>query len=139
MTDVALTRRLEAPVDSVWRAFTDLDAFAAWFWPPRLEPRYDLEARVGGAWRVESPVASMAVGGVFSVVSRPELLVFSWRWRGENDESQVEIRLVPGRERSTLIEITHSGITTDHAAADLRQGWNDCLDRLPVALVERDG
>lgn len=139
MTDVTLTRRLDAPVDPVWQAFTDLDVFSAWFWPQRLEPRYDLDARVEGAWRVESPVASMAVGGVFSVVAPPELLVFSWRWHGENDESRVEIRLVPARERSTLLEITHTGIATDQAAADLRQGWDDCLDRLPAALVERDG
>ncbi|RWZ52007.1 SRPBCC domain-containing protein [Labedella phragmitis] len=139
MTDVILTRRLDAPVDSVWQAFTDLDAFSDWFWPRRLEPRYDLEARVGGTWRVESSVASMAVGGDFSIVSPRELLVFSWRWHGESDESRVEIRLVRARERSTLLEVTHSGIPTDQAATDLRQGWNDCLDRLPAALEERDG
>ncbi|RWZ61104.1 SRPBCC domain-containing protein [Labedella populi] len=139
MPDVILTRRLDAPRDLVWRACTDPATFAAWFWPPRLEPRYVLDARVGGSWRVESPVALMAVGGVFAVVSPPELLVYSWRWDGEQEESRVELRLVPARERSTLLELTHTGISTDETAADLRQGWNDYLDRLPAALSERDG
>ena len=139
MPDVTLTRRLDSPVDLVWRAFTDLETFATWFWPPRLEPRYGLDARVGGSWRAESPVASMGVGGVFTVVSPPELLVSSWRWDGEQEESRVEVRLVPARERSTLLELTHSGIATEAAAADLRQGWNDCFDRLPAALAAHDG
>jgi uncharacterized protein YndB with AHSA1/START domain len=81
----------------------------------------------------------MGVGGVFSVASPPELLVSSWRWDGEHEESRVEVRLVPARERSTLLELTHSGIATEAAAADLRQGWNDCFDRLPAALADRDG
>lgn len=134
MSDVTLTRRLDADPASVWRAFTSREMFSSWFWPARLEPRYDLDARVGGAWHVESSVASMAVGGVFAVVSPPELLAFSWRWRGETAESSVTIRLAPARDRSTLLEVTHTGIATDHEAADLRLGWNDCLDRLPAAL-----
>jgi uncharacterized protein YndB with AHSA1/START domain len=132
---ITLTRRLDAPIHAVWRAWTDQATFASWFWPARLDPVTRLDARQGGEWRVESAVASMAVGGTFSTIVEPEQLSFTWRWHGEADESTVSVRLAAARENSTLLDLTQAGITSESAAADLRQGWNDCLDRLPGALA----
>lgn len=134
MTDIVLTRRIDSPIDEVWRAWTDESVFASWFWPPRLEPVYELEARPGGRWRVASPVASMAVGGEFTAVDGPERLAFTWIWEGETARTVVEVRLSVARGRSTLLDLTHTGIDGEATATDLRQGWNDCLDRLPSAI-----
>ena len=133
--EIGVTRRIDAPVDAVWRAFLDEDVFASWFWPRRLEPVYTLEPRVGGRWSVSSPVASMAVGGVFLAIDEPSALSFSWRWEGEPHDSSVSVLLAPAREHTTLVDVTHSWIADETAAADLQQGWNDCLDRLPAALA----
>lgn len=132
--EITLTRRVSAPVDAVWAAFVDESLFSTWFWPARLEPTFAVDARVGGRWRVASDVATMAVGGTFTTVDESETLAFSWRWEGESEETSVVVLFAPARERSTLIDVTHSRIASEGTAADLLQGWNDCLDRLPSAL-----
>jgi uncharacterized protein YndB with AHSA1/START domain len=139
MHDVILTRRVGLPVADAWHAWTDQVAFAEWFWPARLRPEYDIDAHLGGSWRVSSPVAAMAVGGRYTTVSAPEILVFTWRWEGETQESTVTVRFAPARDRSTLVEVTHTGIESPEAAADLLQGWTDCLGRLPGGLDKPAG
>jgi uncharacterized protein YndB with AHSA1/START domain len=63
--ELRLRRDLAAPPDRVWRALTDPEALAGWFWPERLAPAAELEPEEGGRYRIASAPAGMAVGGEF--------------------------------------------------------------------------
>ena len=53
-TEVVVTRTLRAPVERVYRAFTDPTDMAAWMWGPlAANPKADVDLRVGDAQLVE--------------------------------------------------------------------------------------
>jgi uncharacterized protein YndB with AHSA1/START domain len=136
MPELTLARTLDAPVDRVWLALTDAGQLAGWFWPPRLETRVELDARVDGDYRITSDIASIEVSGRFLAVDRGERIVETWRWTGEEAETLVTLTLreLPG-DRSELI-LLHEGFADEASRASHVEGWTSCLDRLPDWLVE---
>ena len=76
-----IVRRLAAPRELVFAAWTDPDHLLHWFanLPPREPVTVDL--RVGGAWRldmVENPDRAYVTGGIYREIDPPESLAFSW-------------------------------------------------------------
>lgn len=134
MTEPTVTRTLNAPPERVWRALTDANELAAWFWPPSWASTVEADVRVGGRYRVASEVGGMAVGGEYVAVEPFERLVQTWRWDGEDHETLVTTTLTPSGD-GTLVTILHERFATDEDAANHRQGWDDCLDRLPSHLT----
>lgn len=135
MGEVRDERVLEAASEAVWEALSTADGLLGWFWPPRLEPQIEVDLRVGGRYRIASPVIGMAVSGQYTVVQPPSLLGFGWQWDGEEHESAVTVALTPAG-RGTSLVVTHRELpdseTDNHA-----KGWSDCLDRLPDWLAGR--
>ncbi|WP_431278383.1 SRPBCC family protein [Leifsonia poae] len=134
MTSIEITRTLKADRERVWRAFTDPAEFVAWFWPPPFASTGDMDARVGGSWRLVSHVAGMGLSGVFAAVDPPERLVFTWRWDGDPEETLVTVRLVAVPGGSTELTVLHENFATPADADSHAEGWSDCLDRLPSLL-----
>ena len=133
MSDLELLRFVQAPRAAVWRAFTDVDRFSAWFWPPRLSPLTVLDVRQGGSWRVTSSVADMAVGGTYGEMRDQEQIDLTWQWDGEAEVTEVTLRFDDDGESATILRVEHRGFADDERRAQHEQGWNDCLDRLPAA------
>jgi uncharacterized protein YndB with AHSA1/START domain len=128
-----LTRSLPAPVERVWRAFTEPDRLAGWFWPERMGASVRLDLRPGGRFRIEAADEGMAVTGEYRTVTPPTLLVFTWQWVGESATTLVTIQLAaagPGTELTLVHDQFADAVSRD----EHRQGWADCLDRLPAAL-----
>lgn len=124
---------LRATPETVWRQLTDADALASWYWPPSFETVVDIDAVAGGAYRIASETAGMAVSGEFLEVHAPGRFVKTWRWDNEDEETRVELTLTP-TEDGTLLRIEHSGFGTAEAVENHRLGWESCLARLPGAL-----
>jgi uncharacterized protein YndB with AHSA1/START domain len=135
MPDLSLARTLDAPVDRVWRALTEADRLARWFWPPRLETRLELDVRVDGAYRITSDVASIEVSGRYLEVEPGQRIVETWRWTGEDAETLVTLTLrrLPD-DRSELV-VEHEGFVDETEVASHVEGWTNCLDRLPPFLL----
>lgn len=108
MSEFRVQRVVDRSVEDVWAAFTDADALAAWFWPPRFQTTVEIDLRVGGSFRVASESAGMAVTGEYSEVRAPERLVHTWRWEGDDDETLVTMTLLPV-DGGTGITILHEG------------------------------
>ena len=130
MTDVVDERHLAAPPDVVWRALTSAEELERWFWPEQLATTAQADVRVGGRYRIASPVAEMAVSGAYATVRPGELLEFGWQWDGEELASTVVIELTAAAESGTVLTVTHSGLAASELDSHI-QGWSDCLDRLP--------
>jgi uncharacterized protein YndB with AHSA1/START domain len=141
-TILQLRRTFPARREDVFRAWTEAGLFSQWFTAPRGSSSAQLDARVGGSYRVEmkSPVApTVYAAGTYLEVVPPERLVFTLTWDGfpfDTGETLVtvefgakgdttEVVLVHERQPSRLVHASHS------------IGWRICLRRLERRLVTR--
>ena len=144
--EVVITRIFDAPRGLVFKAWTDPEHMARW-WGPRgfTNPICELDARVGGAWRIvmRSPAGiEYPCGGVYREIVEPERLVFT-NIATDNEGNPVLDGL------TTVIFAEHGGKTkltlqtravavVAHAAAYLagmEAGWTQSLERLAEELA----
>ena len=143
---VVIERTFAAPIDVVWRMWTDGTEFATWYGPPGAQiPTADIDPTVGGRRRVcmqmETPDGEMRMwfGGAHLMVEPPTLLVYTEAHTdehgapsggGPDTEVRVELTAVDGGTRMVM---THTGIPADSPGAT---GWNLAFDKLEVRLAE---
>ncbi len=129
-----IRRTLPAPVERVWRAFTDPGRLAAWLWPERMGTVAAIDLRPGGRYTLDAPGGGYGVFGEYQTVQPTSLLVFTWQWRGEEEATLVTVALAaagPGTE----LTLTHERFADAAERDQHAQGWSDCLDRLPGHLA----
>jgi uncharacterized protein YndB with AHSA1/START domain len=144
--EVVITRIFDAPRGLVFKAWTDPEHMARWWGPNGFtNPICDLDARVGGAWRIvmRSPAGiEYPCGGVYREIVEPERLVFT-NIATDNEGNPVLDGL------TTVIFAEHGGKTkltlqtravalVAHATAYLagmEAGWTQSLERLAEELA----
>jgi uncharacterized protein YndB with AHSA1/START domain len=135
--EAVVGRILEADRESVWRALTEPDALAAWFWP--WQPSVEFSATPGAAYAFEAehPQAGrLAVDGRVMAVEPPARLAMTWRWTDEPmPPTEVEIRLADV-DGATEVVVRHRRVELEATAADYERAWTDLLERL-AGYVER--
>jgi uncharacterized protein YndB with AHSA1/START domain len=143
MTDgqdaLRVTRIIDAPREEVWKAWTDPDVLARWWWPARFQTSYDVDLRVGGQYTfrtIDLPnIGVLAVTGTYLEVRRPGRLVYTWRWeRQDEPPTRVMVDFVE-RGSQTELHIVHQGFATEEERENHVVGWSDCLDRLHALSV----
>ena len=137
MADLTVERVVSASPARVWRAWTDPELLASWFWPPRFLTTAEVDPRDGGALRLASAPTGMGVSGVLGDVQPPRRFTTTWRSDGEDAETTVTVSLVEQRDGSTLVRVHHDGFRDERSVAEHVQGWTDCLARLPAVFVDR--
>lgn len=134
VTSLEISRSVAASPERVWRAFTDPAELAAWFWPARFGTTAEIDLRSGGAFRIDGPLAGMAVSGQYVEVDPPRRLVFTWQWDGEQEQTLVTLTFTASAGGTDLL-VVHERFTDRASADNHAQGWADCLDRLPGWLA----
>jgi uncharacterized protein YndB with AHSA1/START domain len=157
--DVAVRRDFDAPVERVWRAWTEPDDLREWWGPTGFTcPRAEADVRVGG--RIFVTMRAPAEWGGFeqhstwtiSQLEPPTLLRYVFRFAdadgsaitaadagipgGVPDEGHHEVRLTDLGDGRTRLEMTERGYTSAEARDLSRGGLEQCLDKM-AALVER--
>ena len=135
MTELTVSRTLDAPPERVWAAFTTAKGLAAWMWPESWQTTSEVDLRVGGRYRIASAVSGMAIVGEFVSLDEPSRIVQTWQWEGEVEETLVTVTIEP-RGAGTTLTILHERFDAAAARNAHLQGWNDCLDRLPAYLAQ---
>jgi uncharacterized protein YndB with AHSA1/START domain len=132
---LTLKRRLKAPPQKVYEAWTQPEQVARWWGNTGADrkPIADLDVRVGGRFRVQfwTPDGEHhSVSGTYREVVAGRRLVFSWAWQSTPErESQVTVDLkADGAE--TVLTLTHEKFFNEQAAADHGRGWNRSFDAL---------
>lgn len=127
---VTLRRTIAAPVDRVWRAWTDPATVARWFSPNAdLEVVADTGGQVGEPWSVV--MGRYAVRGEYVEVVPPHRLAFTWAFDHEPDAAPtlVEVELRPFGDGTSIV-VTHSRFTDPSDRDGVGEGWTLSLDRL---------
>jgi uncharacterized protein YndB with AHSA1/START domain len=132
---LTLKRRLKAPPQKVYEAWTQPEQIARWWGNTGADraPIADVDVRVGGRFRVQfwTPDGEHhSVSGTYREVVAGRRLVFSWAWQSTPErESQVTVEFKPdGAE--TVLTLTHEKFFNEQAAADHSRGWNRSFDAL---------
>jgi uncharacterized protein YndB with AHSA1/START domain len=150
---VVIERSFDAPVDVIWRMWTDPEHFKAWYGPDGATiPVAKMDVRVGGTrlvcMEMQTPngLMQMWFTGEYREVAENERLVYTESMSDENGnvsspsdmgmpedhptttEVRVELEDVGGR---TKMVMTHTGIPADSPGA---AGWTMALDKLAVYI-----
>jgi glutathione S-transferase len=140
------TRFVRAPRAKVFDAFTQEAMLRQWHCPRGMSvPHSHSDARAGGAWQLHMLArdgSRFVVGGVYREVKRPERLVYTWAWQGENSplggiETLVEVDFLE-RDGGTELRLRHSGFPAAAASDAHAAGWRSTLNRL-VDTVDARG
>jgi uncharacterized protein YndB with AHSA1/START domain len=123
-------RLFDVPAGKVWKAITDRDEMARWYFDLRefrAEPGFQFTFTGG-----PSPEKQYVhLCEVLEVVPERKLS-YSWRYEGYEGSSVVTFELLP-RGRQTLLKLTHEGLGTfphdngDFAITNFEAGWKSII------------
>ena len=133
-----MTRRFKASRERVFDAWSSMEAITHWFGPDYCTVLGgEIDFKVGGRYRFElktETIGAVAVGGEYREISRPERLVFSWKWEEHeelcDDEMEVVIELSDVGNGETELRLTQTGFPDREVAEHHGEGWGGSLDKL---------
>lgn len=152
---VTIERTFDAPVELVWRAWTDPQHFAVWYGPNGASiPEASMDVRVGGkrlvCMQMSTPNGAMEMWftGEYLEVDEHRRVVYSESMADKDGnvlpaadmgmpagtpdttEVVVELRDLGARTHMTM---THRGVPADSPGA---AGWNMAFDKLALHLKD---
>jgi uncharacterized protein YndB with AHSA1/START domain len=143
---VSLARTINAPVETVFAAWTDATLMQHWLAPgpsERTAIEVDAEPRVGGRYRIVviGPGDLLVTAGEFRELVPRKRLVMTWSCSEPLVSSQDATTLVTVEMRAleagrTELALVHSGVAPGDEGG-LREGWAASLDWLVAALAGR--
>ena len=133
---LTLKRKLSAPADKVFAAWTDPEKIVHWFGPAQTvngSVRAELDVRAGGRYRFRFKTddgESHEVGGEYKEVVRNERVVFSWAWHTTPErESLITVTLKPDGG-GTMLTLHQERFFDEKARDGHLRGWTGTLEKL---------
>lgn len=150
---VVIERTFDAPVDLIWRMWTDPEHFAAWYGPEGASiPLAKMDVRIGGtrliSMEVQTPGGAMQMWftGEFLDVVENQRLVYTESMSDEHGSvlspsdmgmpaghpttTQVRVELEDLGSRTKMV-MTHAGIPADSPGA---AGWTTAFENLALRV-----
>jgi uncharacterized protein YndB with AHSA1/START domain len=139
-TVLRLERTFDAPAQAVFAAWTSAEVLRRW-WPAGSDwetPVAEVDVRVGGSLRLvmRSPDGVEFGGsGEYLEIRRPERLVFTWTWDGQEDCQLVEVEFNEREDGTTTVVLMNRGLRDEDAKRSHREGWEASFDNLERVLA----
>jgi uncharacterized protein YndB with AHSA1/START domain len=139
LESLRLQRRFAAPPEAVFDAWTNPEVLRRWWAaePTWTSPGCDVDLRVGGeyALRMRGDDGTIhAVAGEFREVDRPDRLVYTWCWVGDEGLHPGHVSLVTVEFRAdgdgTVVELEHSQLASEESRVRHGAGWRGVMDNL---------
>lgn len=136
---VRVERRIDAPPEAVYAAWTDPESLRVWMAPDPLTVGHaECDVRVGGRYRIVMVGEWGAIehSGEYEELTWPSRLVFTWRSANLGDRTtRVSVDLAPVGGGTHMV-ITHDGLPDEPSASAHREGWTSIAGKLQEALAE---
>jgi uncharacterized protein YndB with AHSA1/START domain len=145
--ELTLTRTFDAPLELVWKAWTDQELVSKWWGPNGVtNPTCEIDATPGGIFHIVmlagadlGPMAGQKwpMLGSFTEVQEPEKLVITSSALDEHDQPFIEntftVTFKEVDQKTTVtvhVEVTKAAESAKMALQGMEMGWNQQLDKL---------
>jgi uncharacterized protein YndB with AHSA1/START domain len=135
---VIVERTLNAPVDQVWTALTDLTEMRQWYFDLK-----EFKPEIGFAFEFVVQHEGNNYHHICKVteVILQKKIAYTWRYKGEPGDSLVTFELSP-ESNKTRLKVTHSGLETfpktpAYARKNFEAGWTAIIGTELKQFVER--
>ncbi|HEV7776086.1 MAG TPA: SRPBCC domain-containing protein [Luteibacter sp.] len=144
LPSIELTRVIDAPAASIYRAWTDPLLIRHWLAePPYKVERVLTEAHTGGIYRIQvcgTEGHEYAIGGEYLELLPGRLIVMSWDYRSprappSTNAQCVTVRLTELGARRSQLDLRHEGIADPAARERMVRAWTVLLDKLDQMYV----
>lgn len=138
--ELRLRRRFNAPVERVWRAWTEPQALMRWFGPAETREVLlaETDLRVGGAYHIgfatEDGLAHYA-RGQYREVQPQRKLVFTWTWRDAPQETSLITLTFTPADHGTDLDFLQTPFVDEATRDSHGSGWAGAMDRLAADLA----
>ena len=136
---LTLKRRLNAPPEAVYAAWTDPKKLVHWFGPDQGPvTKAETDVRVGGRFHVvfhTEDGEEQDVSGIYQEVVPNQKLQFTWAWRTMPERESLVTVLVKPDGDGALLTLIHEQFFDEPARDRHAYGWNGSLDKLEKALA----
>lgn len=135
---IILERTLDAPLERVWTALTDVDEMREWYFDLKeFKPEIGFEFE----FVVEHDGNNYHHLCRISEVIPQKKIAYTWRYKGQPGNSLVTFELLPEGGK-TRLKLTHSGIgtfpkTPAYAQKNFEAGWTQVIGSDLKQFVER--
>jgi len=138
---LTLKRRIDAPVERVWQAWTSGETLKRWFGPSdTLEVTVaDVDLRIGGHYRIVvrgSDGEKHEVGGIYRAIEPHARLVFTWAWASTPERESLVTVALAADGNATILTLTHEQFADEPARDRHEKGWTGCLEKLARHLSQ---
>jgi uncharacterized protein YndB with AHSA1/START domain len=139
-----ISRVIAAPRERVFAAWIDADSLRRFMCPGGgTVPRAELEARVGGSFRIDMQHQDKdelwVHTGTYLEVSPPERLVFTWQSKATGDIPSLVTVVFLDRGGSTELVLTQERLPSANAVVQHTGGWTQILELLERHLAPAPG
>lgn len=137
---VVVRRRMPAPREIVYEAWTDPEGLRGWMCPGDVvSAAASLDVRVGGSFRIimRSKDQVHEHVGTYQIVEPPAKLVFTWSGLENPGEiTLVTVEFIAHGEESELV-ITHVRFTKADLAERYEMGWGTIAGKFAAYLANK--
>jgi uncharacterized protein YndB with AHSA1/START domain len=141
--ELRLERRIRAPRQRVWDAWTKPELVRRWSAPEGMSvPAGTMDVRVGGSWEVtmvrdDNGERHVAFGRYLEIVP-PQRIMYTHAWRsadgGSSPETTLTVELIEDGDATRVI-LTQEGFGDAGSRDGHAEGWGSALNKL-VAVME---
>jgi uncharacterized protein YndB with AHSA1/START domain len=136
---ISIEETLNAPVEKVWQAITDIDQLKIWYFEfPDFKPEVGFEFQFYGHGQGGEKFLHLCK---IIEVEFQKKLQYSWRYDGFEGISFLTFELIPHDEK-TILNFSHVGLATfprnnpDFSIESFNQGWTQLLKSSLKNFVE---
>lgn len=135
-TTLAITKTLKAPVDKVYKTWTEPEHIAKWFGCGKTaEVKIAQDLRVGGDFRIEMLCTDgevAVVNGTYKEIIENKKIVYTWSNNSDEfpaADTLVTVEFVAKGELTELV-LKHENFKQPVSAQGHTMGWGAALDKL---------
>jgi len=136
---LTLKRRLNAPPEKVYAAWTQAEQLVRWFGPDAGPVHHaETDVRVGGRYAIAFSTEDGErhhVSGTYHEVVPNEKLAFTWQWITMPERQSFVIVTIKPDGDGSILTLHHEQFFDEAARDGHRLGWTGALDKLERLLA----